>query len=273
MTVTTATGNLAARIAERVVSSGKIVAWWLGGSGFVFKTPAGAQVYVDPYLSDFVNSLFGMARAFPAPLQPEEARPDVIISTHWHEDHLDPGAIPTIARNSPSTRYIMPPSAMARALSWGVPRERITPMSAGETVEVADMRVSHVPARHEAGVLGWEVPDAMGVVLEAAGIKIYNSGDTEYDVRLRLLKSQKFDVAIVCINGVGGNMNAREAALLVYELGAKTVIPVHHYLWAENRAGDEATLDPLLFEETYRKLDGTGRVVVPEVGAEIEFAA
>jgi L-ascorbate metabolism protein UlaG (beta-lactamase superfamily) len=273
MGVSTATGNLAARIAQHRVSPGSVAAWWLGGSGFVFKTPAGAQVYLDPYLSDVVSAIFGMGRAFPTPIQSEEAHPDVIISTHWHEDHLDPEAIPIIARNNPSTRFIMPPSAMARALSWGVPRDRITPLSAGETVEVSDMRVSHVPARHEAGVVGWEVPDAMGVILEVAGLKIYNSGDTEYDVRLRLLKSHHFDVAIVCINGVGGNMNAREAALLVYEQGAKTVIPVHHLLWAENRAGDEATLDPRLFEETYRKLGGTGRVILPEVGGEIRFAA
>ena len=92
MAADSGTGELASRIAQRTVPPGKVAAWWLGGSGFVFKTPAGAQVYVDPYLSDVVNAIFGMARAFPAPLRPEEVRPDVIISTHWHEDHLDPGA-------------------------------------------------------------------------------------------------------------------------------------------------------------------------------------
>jgi L-ascorbate metabolism protein UlaG (beta-lactamase superfamily) len=261
--------TLASRIARRVVPPGSLVAWWLGGSGVVLKTPAGTQVYIDPYLSDCVRDIFGIGRAFPPPIAPEEVRADVIISTHWHEDHLDPESIPIIARHSPTTRFLMPPSAKARALSWGVGRDRIATLTAGEAVDVKDVRVSHVPARHEAGVPGWEVPDAMGVILEAEGLRLYNSGDTEYDVRLRLLKARGFDAAFVCINGVGGNMNAREAALLVYEQGAKTVVPVHHLLWAGNTAGDEATLDPRLFEETYRKLGGTGRVILPEVGGEI----
>jgi len=263
--------NLARRIAAREVPAGQVVGWWLGGSGFVFKTPAGTQVYVDPYLSDAANGIFGLARAFPSPLPAEEARPDVVISTHWHEDHLDPVAIPLIARHSPTARFVMPPSAMARALSWGVPRDCITPLSAGESVDVADVTVSHVPARHEAGIAGWEVPDAMGVVLATHGCNIYHSGDTEYDTRLRALASLDLDVAIVCINGAGGNMDAHEAALLAWRLGAPTVIPMHHYLWA-NGDGEEAALEPRVFGETYRRLGGDGRVLTPIVADAMELA-
>jgi L-ascorbate metabolism protein UlaG (beta-lactamase superfamily) len=263
--------GLAERIAAHDVRPGHVVAWWLGGSGFVFKTPAGTQVYVDPYLSDVVSGIFGISRAFPPPVRAEEARPDVVVSTHWHEDHLDPGAIPIIARQSPKTRFVMSPSAMARALSWGVPRDSVTTLSAGQSVELGDVRLTHVPARHESGTVGWEVPDAMGVVLAAQGLTIYHTGDTEYDIRLRLLKSQGFDVVMACINGVGGNMNAHEAALLVWQLGAPLVIPMHHYLWATNTAGDEATLDPAVFADTYHKLGGRGRVAIPELGQPIDF--
>ena len=48
------------------------MAWWLGGSGVVLKTPAGTQVYIDPYLSDCVRDIFGIARAFPPPITPEK---------------------------------------------------------------------------------------------------------------------------------------------------------------------------------------------------------
>jgi L-ascorbate 6-phosphate lactonase len=263
--------TLAEEIFRRPVPRGSVLAWWLGGAGFVFKTSGGTEIYVDPYLSDRVRDIFGIARAFPTPIRPEEARPDLVVATHWHEDHLDPGAIPVISQGSPRTRFLMPPSAMARALSWGLARDRITPMSPGQSFDLEGIRISHAPARHDAGVPGWEVPDAMGIVIEAEGLKIYHSGDTEYDTQLRRLRSQRFDVALLCMNGVGGNMNVYEAALLAKQLEARTVIPMHHYLWAERQGGDEETLDARVFQETYLRLGGAGQVVLPRVAGEMEL--
>ncbi|HVF11430.1 MAG TPA: MBL fold metallo-hydrolase [Abditibacteriaceae bacterium] len=263
--------TLAAEIAQRQIKTGHISAWWLGGSGFVFKTPGGLQVFIDPYLSDVVNAIWGLERALPAPIRAGDARPDVCISTHWHEDHLDPGTIPVIAQNSPATRFVMPPSAMSRAAGWGVPRDRIAVLSNDQSLEIGDIKITATPARHDAGLTGWEAPDAMGVILEATGLKIYHSGDTEYDNRLRMMWRERFDVATVPINGVTGNMNAHEAALLCWQLGAKTVIPHHHLLWASNPGGEDATWDPNLFAQTYANLGGAGRVMLPEIGVEMEF--
>lgn len=271
MTNSPAAASLAERVVQEKVPPGHVVAWWLGGSGFIFKTPAGTQVYIDPYLSNIVESIFGSKRGFPTPIRAEDVRANAVIATHWHEDHLDPGAIPVIARHSPTTQFIMPPSATGHALSWGVPHDRVIALTVGQSMMVEDMRVTAVPARHEAGIPGWEVPDAMGIVLAAEGLKIYHTGDTEYDVRLRVLRHQGFDAVIACINGATGNMNAHEAALLAWQLGAKIVIPMHHLLWDGNPGGPEATLDPTLFEETYRKLGGSGRVVLPDVGGAIDF--
>src|SRR5580698_1248880 len=114
--------KLVRRVAEKQVPVGHVCGWWLGGSGFVFKTPEGTVIYLDPYLSDAVKGIFGADRAFPAPIHPEDVRADAVISTHWHEDHLDPGSIPIIARNNPGAKFIMPPSATSHSLSWGVPR-------------------------------------------------------------------------------------------------------------------------------------------------------
>ena len=259
------------RIAQRKVSPGTLACWWLGGSGFVFKSAAGTVLYIDPYLSDFANGVFGIGRAFPPPILPEDVRADAVISTHWHEDHLDPGTIPVVARLGGAARFIMPSSAMSRALGWGMKREHLVPLSWGQVATVHDLTLTAVPARHETTTPGWETPDAMGVIVECQGLKVYHCGDTEYDVRLRTLKAQKPDVAILCINGVGGNMDAYEAALLAWQLGARVVIPMHHHLWAAHPDNALATLDPRLFADTYARLGGTGRVVLPEVGQEIQL--
>ncbi|MGH2344929.1 MAG: MBL fold metallo-hydrolase [Chloroflexota bacterium] len=261
--------DLTTRIARYEVPAGHVTAWWLGGSGFMFKTTAGTQVLIDPYLSNSVQGIFGQGRAFPPPIEPEQARPDLLIATHWHEDHLDPGTIPIIARHSPHTRFVMSPGAMSRALGWGVPRERITTLSTAQTIEIPGVRLTHVPARHESTVQGWETPDAMGVVIECAGIRVYHTGDTEYDARLLQPGHARFSALLVCINGSGGNMNAHEAALLAWQLDPEAVVPIHHHLWAGS--DDDAIRLPVLFAQTFHKLGGTATVVSPKIGTPIDI--
>jgi len=262
---------LAEQVTQAQVNPGHASCWWLGGSGFIVKSPDGAVIYIDPYLSDSVKQIFGTGRAFPPPISPEEVVADAIISTHWHEDHLDPGSIPIIARNNPHARFIMPPSAAAHALSWGLNRDNVMKLQHGQKVAVRDIVIEATPARHEAGIPGWEVPDAMGVLLHVGAITIYHCGDTEYDVRLRRLKSRKPTAALLCINGVSGNMDAHEAALLAWQLGASFVVPIHHHLWETNTGTAEETLDPNLFASTYARLGGNGRAIIPQLGSEIDL--
>lgn len=263
--------NLSQRIAAANVAAGHVSCWWLGGSGFVFKTARGTVVYLDAYLSNAVKTIFGADRAFAAPIDPQDAHADAFIATHWHEDHLDPDLIPIAARNNPNAKFIMPPSAMARAVSWGVNRTQIVALQWGKTTQVADVIVEATPARHEVNIPGWEVPDAMGVLLSIDGLTIYHCGDTEYDVRLRRLKARHPDVALLCINGITGNMDAYEAALLAWHLGADVVVPIHHYLWAVTTGTEEETLNPDLFVSTYRLLGGPGKAFIPTIGESIDL--
>ncbi len=260
---------LAARITATRPAAGSLAAWWLGGSGFIFKTPAGRQVWIDPYLSNIVQAMFGVARAFPPPITAAEAEPDFVISTHWHEDHLDPGCIPELARRRPSAKFIMSPGAMAHALSWGLPTSQVVALSPGQTLDLGDVKLTAVVARHEAGVPGWEVPDAFGAILDFNGIRVFHTGDTDYDPRIhRAIAATPLALATLCINGSVGNMNAHEAALLAWQLNAQSLIPHHHLLWS--RPPDKIpaceTLDPKLFATTYAKLGGTAKMILPTVG-------
>ena len=153
-------GSLAQTISSTSVSPGSVMAWWLGGTGFVLKTSTGTQLYIDPYFSDCVAQIFGISRAFPAPVPVEEAQPDLVISTHWHEDHLDPEGLPQLARRSP-TQFLCPPSARSRLLGWLVPSDRVSDITVGQTHTFRDVTITAVAARHHAGIPGWEVPDEL----------------------------------------------------------------------------------------------------------------
>jgi len=72
---------------------------------------------------------------------------------------------------------------------------------------------------------------------------VYHSGDTLWHEEiLEGLKPFHIDVAILPINGnrperrVAGNLDAREAALLGYTIGARTVIPCHYDMFTFNTA-------------------------------------
>ena len=261
---------LAAQVAAARPAAGSLAAWWLGGSGFIFKTPAGRQVWIDPYLSDIVQAMFGVARAFPPPITAAEAEPDFVISTHWHEDHLDPGCIPELARRRPGAKFIMSPGAMSHALSWGLPTSQVVALSPGQTLDLGDVKLTAIVARHEAGVPGWEVPDAFGVILDFGGVRVFHTGDTDYDARIhRAVAATPLALATLCINGSVGNMNAHEAALMAWHLNAQSLIPHHHILWSRppEKIPAYETLDPNLFATTYRKLGGAATVLLPTVGA------
>jgi L-ascorbate 6-phosphate lactonase len=266
--------TVAKTIAETTVRAGSVMAWWLSGTGFVLKTSQGTQLYIDPYFSDCVSQIFGVARAVPPPVAALDAQPDLVVATHWHEDHLDPEGLPILAKHT-STLFLGPPSCRSRLLGWRVPAERVTALAEGQTYTFRDIQITAVPARHLPGIPGWEVPDAIGLLIETEGLRIYHTGDTEYDLRLRSLAydaDRPIDVMLTVINGTGGNMNAYEAALLAWQLRPGIVIPMHHILWKDFSGGEQATLDPSLFADTYRRLGGTGQVILPAVGEPIELS-
>lgn len=258
-------------LSQTPVEEGTVRAWWLGGTGFIFKTHAGTQIYIDPYLSNSAAGIFGLSRGFAAPIALEDVRPDLVIATHFHEDHLDPEGIPAIARTSDAV-FMCPPTALSRALGWGVPRDRIFALEQGQTREFRDVKIQATYARHNAGVAGWEVPDAIGIIFDFGGVRVYHSGDTEYDLKLRTLCNEQLDAAMLVINGTGGNMDANEAALLAWRLGVKIAMPMHHILWENPAPHPEATLDPALFKQMYERLGGTGEVRILDVGASIVLA-
>jgi len=77
---------------------------WLGQGGFLIATPE-SRVVVDPYLSDCVFKKQQLARLHPFPVALDELKPDILLISHDHMDHLDPEGVPQIFEMYPSCRY------------------------------------------------------------------------------------------------------------------------------------------------------------------------
>jgi L-ascorbate 6-phosphate lactonase len=238
-----------AEIAAATVRPRTVTMWWLYQAGLALKTPAGTIVLVDPYLSNAVERSYGVGRRVPAPLQPLDVDADAILASHSHEDHLDPDSIEPFFSH-PRTTFVGPPLAVANVVAVGVDPSRCTSVARGDRLHIGDLSVRAVRANH---VFAPEpVPDAVGYVLEAGGVSVYHSGDTEYDERIEA-DTKGVTVSLVPINGTAGNLDVSEAAELVRRQAPVLAIPFHYGLWNDEGYGAGATLEPQVFVDRLRQ--------------------
>lgn len=266
MTITT---SIWAAIERYEVEPGTLVFWWLYQAGVVVKSPGGTIVSIDPYLSDAVLRSYQLPRNVPALIDPSEADIDALVATHSHEDHLDPDSIAGFMSHG-RTRFVGPPMAIEKVRAAGTSPDRVTAVARGDRLEIGDLTLRAVFARHDFGAE--PTPDAVGYVVEHDGVSIYHSGDTEYDCRI-VEDTRGVSLSLAPINGTTGNMNVHEAAMLTWLQGAGTAVPFHYGLWRDVDYGEGATLDPSAFVDTYRRLKGDGDAFVLEAGQPVVVAA
>ncbi|MEN6535743.1 MAG: MBL fold metallo-hydrolase [Bryobacteraceae bacterium] len=213
---------------------GELAIFWLAQAGFAFKTASGVVVCIDPYLSDVVEKAFGFKRMMACPIAAEDVPADLVICTHEHLDHMDSEALPILAK-CPRTRFAGPAECVKGFEKAGISPERRVLLTPDSEINLTGVRIFSVYADH-----GDLAPDAIGVVLDFDGIRVYHTGDTAYrPERLRKAIELSPDVLLPCINGRYGNMDAEEAALLTRDVSPQLAIPAHFWMFVEH-GGDPA---------------------------------
>jgi L-ascorbate 6-phosphate lactonase len=234
---------------------------WLGQAGFAVRGSS-ATVAFDPYLSDFCRTVFGLERTMEPPCSPAEVGADIVLISHWHEDHLDLDSAAEFAASG--AIFLAPPSCVARLVGRGIPAESVRAIERDQSMKMFEVTVTGVPAVHR--VPGFLTEDAVGYLLDIDGVRIYHSGDTEYHRSLVGAGHRgPIDVALLCVNGTGGNMNAFEAAVLATQLRPVVAVPMHFGMWPPDAYGPGGTLDPAEFVDVYARLLPDAAVRIPTV--------
>jgi len=230
--------NLAATLINRNVPPDCLAVFWLCQAGYAFKSSAGQIVYVDPYLSDVVERQIGFKRMMTSPVTAEEVVADVVVCTHEHLDHMDTDALPVIAAK-PRTHFSGPAECVKEFKKLGIAEDRCHLLEVGRSVVLGGTEIHPVFADH-----GKLAPDAVGVVFDFGGIRVYHTGDTAYrpEQFLPALEMEP-ELLLPCINGAFGNMNAHQAAELTQIAAPRVVMPNHFWMFVEQNGDPGSFLD------------------------------
>lgn len=196
---------------------------WLGHATFLFETPEGKTLLVDPWLQG--NPC--------CPKEFHEVEVDAILITHGHNDHI--GDVFTAHE-----RCRGPIVGIFDLTTWlatkGVSEEKLTGMNKGGRITLDDLKVEvHMTnAHHSSSYTGEDgVPVYLGepagyTVRFSNGKVFYIAGDTCLFGDMALIgELERPDVAILPI-GDHFTMDPRQAAYACKLLGVETVIPEHY---------------------------------------------
>jgi L-ascorbate metabolism protein UlaG (beta-lactamase superfamily) len=184
----------------------------------------GARLLTDPVLRDRLGHL---RRRVPSVAPEAYGHPDGVLLSHLHRDHLD---LPSLRRLPPDVPVLVPRGGGELLRRNGM--KCVHELQAGETVELAGLDVTAVPAEHSGRRrpgLGGADAEAVGYVI-AGSSRLYFAGDTDLYPEMALLGP--LDVALVPVWGWGptvgeGHMDPEVAARSLTLLRPRIAVPIH----------------------------------------------
>jgi L-ascorbate metabolism protein UlaG (beta-lactamase superfamily) len=192
---------------------------WLGHATFLFRSPGGKRIVVDPWLTT-------------NPACPESARKigelDLMLLTHGHDDHT--GDALRVARET-GARVVAPYELSVWLQQKGL--QNVTGMNPGGTLAALGISITMVPASHSSSV----VDDGRIVYLGLAtgyiirfenGLTVYFAGDTSIFGDMRLIGEMYSPRIAFLPIGDLYTMGPEQAARASELLGVKQVVPMHY---------------------------------------------
>lgn len=179
----------------KALDVGDVHVEWLGHAGFMLKSGE-TVVYIDPYKISHGD------------------KADVILITHDHYDHCDPGSVSTVRKEG--TVVVAPRSCRNKI-------QGIVEISPGQEMEKKGVKIFAVPAYNEKKQFHPR-GEGVGFVLTFGGKRIYHAGDTDSIPEMSNLG--ELDLAMIPVGGTY-TMNAEEAAEAAGRIGAGITVPMH----------------------------------------------
>ena len=220
---------------------------WLGQAGLLFETET-IRIMIDPYFSNSCEKRNArLKRHIPIREEFTKMCPDILILTHNHLDHTDPETLCHYLNDNTNVTVICSREAQDLVLRYPGNHNCVI-FEPGTQWTQDGIRMTAVEACHSE-------PSAFGVILEMENRKYYITGDTLYNTKILKGLPDDIDVVFLPINGVGNNMNLKDASRFARDCKARWAVPMHWGMFDE--------INPQRFEHSGR--------VIPHVYEKISF--
>ena len=256
-------------IDQEEVKPGTFAMWWIGCTGLWIKTENKTNIAIDLWFGNgkrsqktkemdpfhqMRNMTGGRAtqpnlRAAPIVYDPFAVTAvDAVLSTHYHNDHIDPFFAAAVMQNcGGEVPFIGPLKSVEKWLSYGVPKSRCRVVKPGDTIKIKDVeimvtdsfdRTCLVTADEDIrGVLPDDMDDkAVNYVIKTPAGTVYHSS-TYYAKH-----GKDFDIDIA-FGSYGENpagnqdkMTSVDILRMAEALKCRVVIPIHYDVWTNFKA-------------------------------------
>ena len=230
------------------VPTGAAAIHWFGQSSFAFKDAAGTIVQVDPYFPS-ERPAERYIHAEP-PLDETTLRTDFVLLTHNHGDHTWPESLLKIHGSYSHCRFIGPVESTDSLAEKGIPADRLTTVTAGDTVTAGTMTVHVVYAKPPQGAPddGIDPPDVthLGFVVSVGDVRIYVSGDpintfADHPELIAPVAALQPDLGCLTTHPTEGEFPFFDGSVrIAQQLNLKTAVPAHYQCFVKRNYDPQA---------------------------------
>lgn len=256
------------------VNKGQFKMWWIGCTGLWIKTEGNTNIAIDLWFGNgkrskktkemapfhqMRNMTGGVAtqpnlRAMPIVFDPfAVTNVDAVLSTHYHNDHIDPFFAAAVLKNvKKPVPFIGPQKCVDKWIGYGVPADRCKVVKPGDVVEVGDTKI-HVTDSFDRTIIVTAEEDirgkcptdmdekAVNYVIETPAGTVYHSGDSHYcTYYAKHGKDFNIDIAFGSYGenpaGNQDKMTSVDILRMAEALQCKVVIPYHYDVWTNFKA-------------------------------------
>ncbi|MBQ3222944.1 MAG: MBL fold metallo-hydrolase [Clostridia bacterium] len=215
---------------------------YLGQCCFLLEAD-GIRIVTDPYLSNYVDKNHeGWKREYEAPCALKELKPDLVLISHSHDDHMDPQTLGEYRKSGGNAAIAAP--APETGLLKDIGFSRIIDARAEREFHCKDAVITPIACAHT--TLDMDENGRfrnLSYLIDFGECCVFFGGDMSlYDGLKERILLENCDLLLLPCNGrdeertsqgIIGNTTAEEAAQLSAELGVP-FIPAHHDLYVHN---------------------------------------
>ncbi|MFC2133409.1 MBL fold metallo-hydrolase [Bacteroidota bacterium] len=239
----------------------KVTMAWIGHSTVLINF-YGTWILTDPVLYDrvglyFLGGTIGPARLTPPALTIDEMpKPDIILLSHAHMDHMDYPTLRDFAEKYPDEIDVIT-AYLTQDVINDLPWKSITVMDWNDETKLHGLNFHALEVEHFGWRYPWEKDRSRGFmkdgrsynayVIENNGKKILFGGDTRMSDKYNVIKDEKVDVALMPIGAYNpwkhAHCNPEEALTMAGDIGAEYFVPIHTKTFQQGREPFEEPID------------------------------